>query len=109
MYKAKFYISLSLSLSFFCAVGSASDNVYFAANFRGTDSMSYDISYQQVTFGPSGETVNTSRLYGWQQGDMYWLACESMIITLCQASIISDQHVCLHTFIIKFWPKNYNF
>ena len=65
-----------ISLSFLCTAESSSDNVYFAANFKNTDSMSFDISYQQVNINSSGESVTTSRLYGWQEGDEFWLACE---------------------------------
>ena len=42
--------------------------------------MSYDISYQQVNISSAGDGVMTSRLYGWQEGDEYWLSCEFYII-----------------------------
>ena len=66
--------------SFFLSstVESSSDNVYFAANFKSTDSMSFDISYQNVNISDAGDSVMTSRLYGWQEGDEHWLACESI-------------------------------
>ena len=57
-------------------VGSASDNVYFSANFKTPDSASFDICYQQVVFNSTEDSVSTSRLYGWQETDEYWLNCE---------------------------------
>lgn len=71
---------LFISLSFLCIVESSSDNIYFAANFKSTDSMSYDISYQQVNVNSTEGSVSTSRLYGWQEGDEFWLSCESLRI-----------------------------
>jgi hypothetical protein len=64
---------------FLCTAGSSSDNVYFAANYKSTDPRSYDISYQHVNISNAGESAMTSRLYGWQEGDEFWLSCESII------------------------------
>ena len=59
-------------------VDNSSDNVYFDANFKTTDFTSFDLSYQQVDINSTGDSVTTSRLYGWQEGDEYWLSCESL-------------------------------
>ena len=76
---------MTLLLILLSAVGNGSDNVYFAANYKTLDSTSYDISYQQVNISSAGDSVVTSRLYGWQQGDEYWLNCEWMSYMLIYA------------------------
>ena len=63
---------------FFCILDNSSDNIYFAANFKTTDFTSFDLSYQQVNINSNEDSVTTSRLYGWQEGDEYWLSCESL-------------------------------
>ena len=67
-----------ITLSFPFTVESSSDNIYFAANFKSTDSMSFDISYQHVNISDARDSVMISRLYGWQEGDEFWLSCESV-------------------------------
>ena len=70
-----YYFTCGFLLS--TAAGNATDNVYFSANFKTTDTGSYDISFQQVDFNDSLSRVETSRLYGWLQGNTHWLNCES--------------------------------
>lgn len=68
---------------FLCTAGSSSDSIYFAANYKSTDPRSYDVSYRHVNISSAGDSAVTStRLYGWQEGDDFWLSCESNVLTV---------------------------